>query len=448
MSNYDKRSSASAVFTTLGWPLLWGGLSCLGFYSLIHFGIVRSEFVDRYFSGHIVQYIETVLFLVGLAAVFIRTRNVAGQFGTMRQIEITPRPAGGQPVGEAADLLEKIRQFPSHVRQSYLVQRLETIFEFVNRKRSAAGLEDELKHQSDLDSARQHEGYALVRMIIWATPMLGFLGTVIGITLALGDLSPQSLVATPELAMEGLLSGLGIAFDTTALALSLSMVLMFCQYVTNQLETALLEAVDARVDREMLGRFQTDARADSQEPNLLALRNMSEAMLEAVETTVEKQAEVWNQTLGDSQERWDSIMNAAGTNIEASLESAFRRSIHTHAQELARNEELSQGRTDERWEQLQSVLTKNADVMQSQQVELVKQGDLMLQAINATGEVTKVQHALNENMRSLSLMGKFDETVMSLSAAINLLNARMSAPEENANRVRLYRDDDDRRPAA
>ena len=28
---------------------------------------------------------------------------------------------------------------------------------------------------SDMDAARQHESYALVRILIWATPMLGFL---------------------------------------------------------------------------------------------------------------------------------------------------------------------------------------------------------------------------------------------------------------------------------
>ena len=50
--------------------------------------------------------------------------------------------------------------------------------------------------------------------------MLGFLGTVIGITLALGDLSPQSLVNEPEVAMQGLLGGLSIALTSDHLALA------------------------------------------------------------------------------------------------------------------------------------------------------------------------------------------------------------------------------------
>ncbi|MEM7312888.1 MAG: MotA/TolQ/ExbB proton channel family protein, partial [Planctomycetota bacterium] len=331
---------------------------------------------------------------------------------------------------------------PGYIRKSYLARRLHAVLQFVVRKGAPNGLEDELKHLSELDSVRQHEGYGLVRMIIWATPMLGFLGTVIGITLALGDLSPQALVATPEAAMEGLLAGLSVAFDTTALALTLSIILMFCQFITNQMESSLLESVDQIVDREVVGRFEE--LGGGTDPHVASITQMSSAVLNTVDSLVERQAEIWERSLRDSQARWNDIMSTAGSNIEVGLETAFRRSIQAHAEELVRNEEAASVRTDRRFEMLQQTLKENAAVMQQQQAELTKQGDLMLQAINATGEVTKVQNALNENMRSLSLMGKFDETVMSLSAAINLLNARLGAPRQNSQRVRLYQEDDRR----
>ncbi len=446
MSKSEDKGFLSVIFATMGWPLFWGTLLCVAFYALIHYGLIGSDMVNRYFTGHPVEYIEAALFFVGVASLTAKGLDVVGQFGTLSQVQLVPRTEGGQAISEVPGLIAALRELPGYIRNSYLVQRLTTTLEFVDRKGGGGGLEEELKHQSELDSMRQYEGFALVRMIIWATPMLGFLGTVIGITLALGNLSPQALVATPEKAMEGLLAGLSVAFDTTALALTLSMVLMFCLFIVNQMETSLLEAVDKRVDRELVGRFaDVTVQAD---PQLASVSKMSQAVLQAVESLVERQAELWNQSLRESQQHWDHITKAAGTNIEACLESAFRRSIREHAQELARHEQDAQLRTDHRWEQLQSVLKDNAEVMRGQQVELVKQGDLMLQAINATGEVTKVQHALNENMRSLSLMGKFDETVMSLSAAINILNARLGAPKAAARRVQLYQGDDQRSKAA
>ncbi len=55
----------------------------------------------------------------------------------------------------------------------------------VRRHGSAETLDDELKYLSDIDAGRLHTGYGLFRVIVWAIPILGFLGTVIGITMAL-----------------------------------------------------------------------------------------------------------------------------------------------------------------------------------------------------------------------------------------------------------------------
>ncbi len=68
----------------------------------------------------------------------------------------------------------------------------------------------------------------------------------------------------------------------------------------------------------------------------------------------------------------------------------------------------------------------------------------MLQSINAAGEVAKLQNALNENMRSLSLVSEFDQTIASLSAAVNLLNSRLGAPRENVRKVRLFQGEERR----
>ena len=164
-----------------------------------------------------------------------------------------------------------------------------------------------------------------------------------------------------------------------------------------------------------------------------------------------KQTGIWEDAIKSNETRWNDVIRSAGSNIEASMVSAFRQSMRDQTTELDRAESNSLMRTERQWDQFQSVLTDNAEVMQAQQVELVKQGDLMLRAINASGEVSKVQNALNENLKSLSLMGNFDETVMSLSAAINLLNARLgnSAREsQGTSGVKLFNSGSKNRRAA
>ena len=144
--------------------------------------------------------------------------------------------------------------------------------------------------------------------------MLGFLGTVIGITMSLADLSPQNLVSSPETAMEGMLAGLGVAFDTTALALSLAIILMFTQFVTTRVETQLLDHITAHIAGELIGRFED--YAVEQDPSVAKMAHLTEIIVRSTEqmfqqsmtklestneSMLSRQAELWTETITAAQ---------------------------------------------------------------------------------------------------------------------------------------------------
>lgn len=479
MSKPRQTSFVAVVLQTMGWPLFWGLGLCFGLYALHQFGIIKGQLFHRYCGSHPVQYVEVALFCIGVAAIAIKLLNVMGQFGTLNDIAMTPRPDGGQPPEHASTMLGTLQQLPSYMRNSYLAKRLQAALEFVHRKGAAMGLDAELKHLSDMDAARQHEGYALVRVIIWATPMLGFLGTVIGITLALGDLSPQSLVNEPETAMQGLLGGLSIAFDTTALALMLAMVLMFAQFLTNRLEVELIEAVDDRVAAHLVGRFEQFSGGD--DPYLVSIRCMSEqviksmdelfsrnshATLQSVEGLVERQTQLWRQSIDAassswstaqqeaqqrflaaqsnwtaSQEKWNDMTELASAQMSVDVSRALDASLRTHIAKVGEAERMTSDRVTQHWDRLHQALTENARIMQTQQAELARQGDALLQVVSSTNDLSQLQQSLNDNLSSLSVYGKLDETVAHLSAAIHLLNARLGRTAD-AERLRVYGDPD------
>ena len=70
------------------------------------------------------------------------------------------------------------------------------------------------RHHTLADQAaeRLHESYSLVRTITWAVPILGFLGTVVGITMAIANVTPEQL----DTSLGEVTDGLAVAFDTTA----------------------------------------------------------------------------------------------------------------------------------------------------------------------------------------------------------------------------------------
>ncbi len=85
--------------------------------------------------------------------------------------------------------------------------------------------------------------YTVVRYIAWLIPTLGFIGTVVGIVLALGDAGK----ANPDLAV--IVSNLGVAFFTTLLALLLSAIVMILLQV--------IQAQDEQTVNEV-GKFCLD----------------------------------------------------------------------------------------------------------------------------------------------------------------------------------------------
>jgi biopolymer transport protein ExbB/TolQ len=102
--------------------------------------------------------------------------------------------------------------------------------------------------------------YALPRILVWAIPLLGFIGTVLGISTAVNGFS-AFLENTAEIDQikEGIgtvTSGLAVAFDTTLLALFLSVVVMIPLVLVERLESKLLLQIDVYINDKLLPRLK------------------------------------------------------------------------------------------------------------------------------------------------------------------------------------------------
>jgi len=82
--------------------------------------------------------------------------------------------------------------------------------------------------------------YSMVRYVVWAIPTLGFIGTVVGISLALAFAGEADL-QDPTLLAE-LTKRLAVAFNTTLLALVMSSVLVLIQHIVQAFEERALNA--------------------------------------------------------------------------------------------------------------------------------------------------------------------------------------------------------------
>ena len=93
--------------------------------------------------------------------------------------------------------------------------------------------------------------FSLPKVLLWAIPLMGFIGTVIGMSQAVGSfdsvLSNADNVDGLKNGLVKVTGGLGTAFDTTYLALVISVILAFPLNVCERNEDRLLSQIDGVV---------------------------------------------------------------------------------------------------------------------------------------------------------------------------------------------------------
>ena len=99
----------------------------------------------------------------------------------------------------------------------------------------------------DTESERLDSELSMIRYITWAIPSIGFIGTVRGIGAALGQAheAMQGNIA-------GVTSSLGVAFNSTFVALLISMVVMFFMHQLQLIQERLVHDSQRNCETQLL----------------------------------------------------------------------------------------------------------------------------------------------------------------------------------------------------
>jgi hypothetical protein len=327
-------------------------------------------------------------------------------------------------------LLEKLESLPAPSRDSTYGRRLRAALESVSAHGSAEKLDEDLRNMAGDAEAKSHARMSLVRVIISLLPVLGFLGTVIGITESVAHLAKVITEAKIGDAVKSVVGQLSEGFDATAVALALAMLLMFLLYFVNYLEGRMLAVAESQAGKELLGRFEVDAASGSGENRIAA------EVIQATEQLVTRQAQLWGETVEAAQKRWTGQAVTTERQLETALTKALRTSLDAHAQQIRESEQAAAETGAKRWQQAVAALERGTAAIAAQQAELHQQGKLLREVVDATTRVTQLEEALNRNLSALAGSHHFEQTVMSLSAAVNMLGARLG-PATPGPRVEL-----------
>lgn len=149
-------------------------------------------------------------------------------------------------------IIEKIdKQIPKDCLSTPLVQTLRSSLWRYAATKSVQNLSDAIESNLDALAIRQDSENTMIRYLIWAIPSIGFIGTVRGIGQAL-SLADQALAGD----IAGMTDSLGVAFNSTLVALLISIFLMFLFHQLQRLQDSQRLDTQAYCEKYLLNRIK------------------------------------------------------------------------------------------------------------------------------------------------------------------------------------------------
>lgn len=219
---------------------------------------------DLFYERTWVNYMETWFFFWALAMLYLKWQKLRHQ-RTAFLIEILPHEIS-QEINKdnVAEFIDRLYSFPVRLRDSMIVNRMRKALELFEVRTNNGEVSSMMDSQSNIDSARIGGSYALIKVFLWAIPILGFIGTVLGLSQAIGsmDLTNAADVEKIIASISKVTSGLGTAFDTTLLGLVLAMFLNFPMATLAKAEDDNLNDIDAYCTEVLMPRLNDGAGSE------------------------------------------------------------------------------------------------------------------------------------------------------------------------------------------
>ena len=238
---------------------------------------------DRGFT----QYLVMLLAAMVVATTVLKILILQPEYTALSKIWIAEHIPLDQPhSGEVSYLQERL------MADGSLVARRcgRVLAAYIKSGDRATATEFALDDSSFYQSASE-SSYSVPRILVWAIPLLGFIGTVVGISRAVNGFSGFLQEAGDvEQIKEGIgtvTSGLAVAFDTTLLALFLSVLVMIPLVLVERYESRLLLGIDIFLNDKLLPRLKNPTQTLSTEAIDTAVKSAIDEHFPNPETLIE-----------------------------------------------------------------------------------------------------------------------------------------------------------------
>ena len=209
----------------------------------------------------------TLLSIWSLVFLLLKALKIRAQRAALR-IHFVPDDTAFVLTAATADsVVDAIDRAADQPTRFMFLARSRSVLRIMRNLGRVSDVDDLIASRGDQDESTVDSGYTILKGFIWAIPVLGFIGTVVGLTQAMGRFGSALRAAGKDVdaitqQLTGVLSGLDTAFITTAEALIAVIFIHLIQTAVRRADEQLLDDVreacfDSIVSRVRIGRSES-----------------------------------------------------------------------------------------------------------------------------------------------------------------------------------------------
>lgn len=220
----------------------------------------RSYLAVTFTQRGAIPYFIVAFFFWSLAILGLKFLKLRLQRRALQAVVVPDDPEFVLSPATVDDVTQRIYQAVDDPRHFVLLNRITIALSNLRNLGRVADVDEILQTQAGHDESAMETSYSLVHGFVWAIPVLGFIGTVQGLSSAIGGFG-SVLATTSELgeikgALQGVTGGLSIAFETTMQGLVAALFIQLLLTALKKSEEEFLDACSEYCVRHIVGRLR------------------------------------------------------------------------------------------------------------------------------------------------------------------------------------------------
>ena len=219
-----------------------------------------TPFVSMFTERGFTPYVMVFLTAWSLALILFKFQKLRLQERALNLKIVPDSPDFILSVATVGQIDERMKTTVDDCRKFVLLNRIQIGLSNLKNLGRVSDIDELLRSQAETDESTMETSYSLLRGFVWAIPILGFIGTVMGLSTAIGGfgevLGSNNEMSEIASSLKVVTGGLATAFETTLLALVCALCIQLIVMFLRKREEEFLDSCAEYCQRKIVSKLR------------------------------------------------------------------------------------------------------------------------------------------------------------------------------------------------